>query len=263
MKTIIDSYNDDRIKIIKLKQKSGAQAARNNGIKEAKADWIAFLDSDDEWFTNKIERQVAVLEDRGWNPYVVLHSDAILYDVVNNLKKPFGRKKTTGKDVFNELLQYPGPMFQAMFTSKQALETIGYLDENVSSYQEWDTAIGLAKICEYIYLDEPTFIYYLHSGETISKNLMRDIEGYEYILNKYENDIKNRCGKKIWYEHLKTQYKKCIRWGFNDKAKYYFKKMSFFERFNLILEDKKLFYHLRNIPWLHRMYKVFKSFLLS
>jgi hypothetical protein len=227
---------------------------------EAKADWIALLDSDDEWFLDKIERQIAILENRSWNPYIVVHSDAVLYDTVNNVKRPFGIKKINGKDVFNDLLRYSGPMFQAMLTSKQALKTIDYLDEKVPSYQEWDTSIRLAKICEFIYLDDPTFIYYLHSGETISKNLMRDIEGYEFIIHKYENAIKNRCGKKIWHNHLKTQYEKCIKWGFREKAKYYLKKMPVFERFNLIIEDRRIFHHLRNIPGIHRIYKVFKSF---
>ncbi len=54
----INKFND-KIIILNTEQQSGAQTARNIGIKAAKSDWIAFLDSDDEWLPNKIEKQVS------------------------------------------------------------------------------------------------------------------------------------------------------------------------------------------------------------
>lgn len=49
---------DPRIKLLKLKKNSGAGIARNNSIKEAKGRFIAFCDSDDRWYPDKLERQV-------------------------------------------------------------------------------------------------------------------------------------------------------------------------------------------------------------
>jgi glycosyltransferase involved in cell wall biosynthesis len=232
---IIETYNDSRIKIIKQDKNSGAQAARNKGIKEAKGDWITFLDSDDEWFPNKIEQQIKTLEQHDWNPFLVIHSDAILFDTNKKEKRIFGIKKIHGKNVYNNLLASPAPLFPAIFTSKKALETINYLDENVPSYQEWDTSIRLSKICEFVFLEEPTFIYYYHEGETVSKNLKRDIDGYEYILKKFEGEIKKHCGMAIWNKHLKIQCRKSLNWRLYDKARYYLQKMPVRERVKCIV----------------------------
>lgn len=66
------------------------------------------------------------------------------------------------------------------------------LDENVPSYQEWDTSIRLSKYCKFIHIQEPLFIYHQHAGETISKDLERDIKGVNYIRMKCREDfIKN------------------------------------------------------------------------
>lgn len=51
--------------VILNQQNSGVSKARNEGVKKANYDWIAFLDSDDEWFDDKIERQVDIIKKIG------------------------------------------------------------------------------------------------------------------------------------------------------------------------------------------------------
>ena len=49
------------------------------------------------------------------------------------------------------------------------------LDDSVPSYQEWDTSLILAKNgANFFHIKEPLFIYNLHSGTTISKDMLRD-----------------------------------------------------------------------------------------
>lgn len=52
------TIKDSRLKVIRQKNK-GVSAARNKGIKESQAEWLAFLDSDDRWLPQKLEKQVA------------------------------------------------------------------------------------------------------------------------------------------------------------------------------------------------------------
>ncbi|SEA81465.1 Glycosyl transferase family 2 [Oribacterium sp. KHPX15] len=57
---------DKRIKYIKNEKNLGAALSRNRALQEAKGRWIAFLDSDDLWMPNKLEKQIRFMEDNGY-----------------------------------------------------------------------------------------------------------------------------------------------------------------------------------------------------
>lgn len=63
-KKIIEDYKqkDSRIKLISLKKNSGAAIARNTGIKKATGNFIAFIDSDDQWNEEKLEKQLKFMK---------------------------------------------------------------------------------------------------------------------------------------------------------------------------------------------------------
>ena len=103
---------------------------------------------------------------------------------------------------------------------------IGYLDEWVPSFQEWDTSIRLAKICKFVQMDALTFFYCRHSGDAISKNEKLIFDGYDYIIWKFESEIKQKCGLKIWERHLLNQYNSAVQFGFKQKRDYYFNQLS-------------------------------------
>ncbi len=220
---IVNSYNAPRVKGIVLDKNSGAQAARNRGIREAKGDWIAFQDSDDEWRPDKLEKQVRALAEVGFDPWTVVHTNAVWLDTATGNQLTVDVPLVEGNNVYPLLLTMPAPMFPGMLVSRLALEKISLLDEKVPSYQEWDTSIQLAKYCRFIYLREPLFVYHLHKEETISKDRKRDIEGYQYILDKFESEIKRVCGEEVWERHLFNQLIKCLNFKLWSESDRYFK----------------------------------------
>lgn len=234
---IIERDYSNEVTLVR-QEHQGAQAARNAGIRMAKGEYIAFLDSDDEWLPYKLEIQVKELQK---NPNAVICGDGYreiewseevpkLYRLsgkINNLSDDEGRKpyKMPGKsgDVYKSMLKESFCMFQALLVSKENLYKIGLLDEKVPSYQEWDTAIRLAKEFRFIYIHKPLFVYHLHDGDTISKNIKRDIDGWEYICEKFKYEILSQLGSKVLTQKYKVLLIKCLQYKDARSIKYFLK----------------------------------------
>jgi len=208
---LLSKIKDSRLKIYKNNEKSGAQAARNEGIKNASGDWICFNDSDDFWVNNKLQTNLNYLEKYKFNKNIVFYNDCYIHKEISNETTIWNLPEINFSSSYKSLLTNPAPTFPGLFFHKSLIVKGGLLDESVPSYQEWDTSLILAKNgAKFIHIKEPLFIYNLHSGTTISKDLLRDFNGYQYIINKYKDEINKYCGIEIWQKHIKNQYRKLM-----------------------------------------------------
>lgn len=64
---VVTSFHDERIRYLKNEKNSGAAVSRNKALREAKGKWIAFLDSDDTWHSQKLEKQLEFMEEKGYS----------------------------------------------------------------------------------------------------------------------------------------------------------------------------------------------------
>jgi len=169
----------------------------------------------------KLDRQMSELRKMNFAPMTVVHSDCVIHEIEKKRKREWKLPLTEGANALGQVLRAPSVLFPSILTSKSALQKIGYLDERVPAYQEWETAIQLSRFCRFIHVQEPLFIYHRYSEGSISGNPARRLDGFSYILDKYRSEIHSLCGVGAWRRHLIHLFALCYDLGLWPKKDFY------------------------------------------
>jgi glycosyltransferase involved in cell wall biosynthesis len=195
-KEVVQEYirKDKRVIYLKHRKNKGGSAARNTGIKKAKANYIAFQDSDDEWIYNKLEKQVKIIKKSSYSKKVIYTS---FVKVVGT-----GAYYLPGKDVnkkrgmiYKELLRGNFIGFPTILIDKECFKRVGLLDERFPRNQDWELFLRISKKYPFCFIDEPLLLSF-QPKESISTNHLGFIEARKLILERHFADIKK--SKKLW-----------------------------------------------------------------
>lgn len=215
MAQIISRFHQAGIQFLRSIENRGAQAVRNHGIRAACGEWIALLDSDDEWLPNHLETSLLLAETDQVN---VVYGNGFVKDGINKKLLNCGRSARKAF-LYPNILYNAGPMFQSMLVRKSCFEKIGFLDENIIAHQEWDTAIRLFRDNEVSYVDEPVFIWHVHQAENISGNVKNGARGVEQIIEKHKDEILKVLGSDALAKHYNQLAYRYYRIGLHQEAK--------------------------------------------
>ncbi|EJN92551.1 glycosyltransferase family 2 protein [Oenococcus oeni] len=157
---IVADFHNDRIKIIESIEKKGGGSARNLGIRASQADFVAFLDDDDLWNENKIEKQLAALKNYSPNDLVfsftqVKSEENDRYDLLPES----GPKKDWSFAEY--IFLHKGYMTTSTIMSSRGLLAKNMFTEKLPKHQDWDWLFKADFYChaKSVYVGEPLTIY--------------------------------------------------------------------------------------------------------
>jgi glycosyltransferase involved in cell wall biosynthesis/2-polyprenyl-3-methyl-5-hydroxy-6-metoxy-1,4-benzoquinol methylase len=172
---ILTSFDDPRLRIVS-QQNRGVAAARNRGLQAARGRLISFLDADDAWMPDKLEREVDVL-DRHPEVAGVLSAMLVCDDALRPLHPWFPPTEDHLRCLI--LLDSMVGISQAALLRKEVLDALGGFDEALSTSADWDLLVRLLLRREEVAThQQPTVLYRLRpdSMSTSATALSEDMD---------------------------------------------------------------------------------------
>ena len=167
--------SDERIIYMKNDTNSGAAVSRNKALREAKGKWIAFLDSDDLWMPEKLEKQISFMEKNGYHFSYTNYSEIDTEDKRNGITVT-GPKKITKTGFFNYC--WPGCLTVMYDAEAIGLIQIADIKKN-NDYAMWLKACQKA---DCYLLDEELALYRRGRAGSVSTHSIKTMIGWHYKL---------------------------------------------------------------------------------
>jgi len=184
---VVESFNDPRITLINFRNHGIIAASRNRGIEIAKGKYLAFLDSDDYWFPEKLETCLDVLEPEGEFVCHGLH----LFGCGYNKDRFYGPEK---KFEFNQLLNQGNCVAtSAVVTRADLVRKVGGISEarEMVTAEDYHLWLKMAKIgTKAKFIDNILGAYRYHSDNTGS--IARQAQAVKSVISDFYPKVQSR-----------------------------------------------------------------------
>lgn len=142
----------------------GVSAARNSGIRVARGDWIALLDSDDAWLPHKLACQARQLDSGA----PLIHSDEIW--IRNGVRvNPMKKHAKSGGWIYQQCLPLCAISPSAALLRRDLFERIGLFDDTLPACEDYDFWLRVCARHPVVYIDEPLILKYGGHDDQLSR----------------------------------------------------------------------------------------------
>jgi len=193
--------------IVHPERRAAMAISRNTALREARGEYIAFLDQDDLWSVDKIEVQVAALEE---NPRAMLHSVQFL--AVNESLQKLARqpRPVALTDPLAALIRCNWINPSQVMMRRSVLERIGVFDETIRGASDWDMWLRVAALGAETVIDDPRPLatYRYHDGQWSNSSLMM-VKACEAVMAKAARWLPEKRPDLQWL--LRRRHAKWVR----------------------------------------------------
>ena len=144
----------------------GASVARNTGISKAKGEWLAFLDSDDEWLPEKLEKQLSALQLQP--DYLIAHTNELwMYNGMPKMQQAKHRKY--GGHIFQRCLPLCVISPSAVIIHRSLFEQVGLFDPAMIVCEDYDLWLRITSRYPVLLIDEPLIVKHGGHADQLSQ----------------------------------------------------------------------------------------------
>jgi len=185
---IVKDFKDERIRYIQHNENKGASAARNTGIKASQSEYIAFQDSDDEWFSDKLEKQIIAFYNSSpevgvvYSGFYIVEADKKIY--IPNDDHVIQKEE----NIHSELLKGNFVGTPTVLIKRECFENAKYFNEHIPALEDWDLWIEISKYYHFKYINLP-LVYAYSTLNSVNLNQKNMLKAYEIILENYLDEF--------------------------------------------------------------------------
>ncbi len=186
----VERINDSRIRYILHQKNLGECGTRNTGLRAAQGQYIAFLDSDDEWLSQKLEKQLNLFKTAPEDVGVIYSWLQVINDQGSmiRMRKPNIRGDVKDCLMYKNLVGTPS----TVMIKKDCIESDLQFDTNLQCCGDWDMWLQISKKFKFEVISEPLALYRDHNDDIRgSTNHAMVTEGHLVFLNKNHQNIKD------------------------------------------------------------------------
>jgi glycosyltransferase involved in cell wall biosynthesis len=184
-KTILENFNDKRFKYFNSGKKKNLYHSRNEAIEQAKGEIISFIDCDDWWRHDKLERQIKFFKDETVS--MVYSNYYEYYEETKKIKRR-SKKKIFSGYILNKIIHDYHIGILTTLIRKKVFEKLGGYNNSFHICGDYEYNVRLSESHKIIGVKESLAYYRIHN-ENISKNLDKEIIELEncYKIFKEKN----------------------------------------------------------------------------
>jgi glycosyltransferase involved in cell wall biosynthesis len=207
---VMTQFKDDRRVRYLVQDNRGQAAAKNHGIREARGEYVAFLDADDIWASEKLELQIPLLLS---SPAVGVVYSRVAYIEETGKETGIAENELFRGRVSGALLIRNFIGFGTSVVKKECFDRLGRFDEAIGMGIDYDLWLRFSTEYEFDYVDRPLLRYRVWSGQMSNNCKSRYISGIaimERFLKKYPGVVDKRTEQEAW-AHTYVGYGQCLR----------------------------------------------------
>ncbi|MDQ7091579.1 MAG: glycosyltransferase family A protein [Methylococcales bacterium] len=209
----------------------GVSAARNTGINQAKGNWLAFLDSDDEWLPTKLFQQVNSLKN---TDYHVCHTEEIWIRNgvrVNQMKK----HKKIGGWIFKECLPLCAMSPSSIMIHRHVFNEVGLFDLSFPACEDYDLWLKITEKYPVLLIESPQIKKYGGHDDQLSQQYWGmdrfRIQALENCINRGKLSLEDRgYAIEMLLKKATIFQKGTLKRGKKDAFEYYQRLINSFEK---------------------------------